>query len=318
MYANKENSVTTISKSKQNEMVLLNGSPRAFFVSGLLTASIVTAPIAVFLAAAYLNMSSLPFFSAALAVVFLLTMVSGYALRLESRLITANRLTTSLPIFTSTSFVVWAALFFILYVGNPDAMGFRELISAFFAFPLLITFAVAFLYSLAVHRIFFMILPKLVSFDYLERYYRDELNEKLLSAWDSVRRYSGKLSMLLVEFTYSHASGQEKGWPDLEAIEVMDKLTDLVRKKIRGSDEAGIKSKDKLWVLLYRTSIEDAQIPKNRLFREFETSQDLSVLRDRNKLRVSGFSLVEMTEEMKTPVDLTDKAVRELENSVKA
>ncbi len=313
----KESSVTTISKEKQNELVLLNGSPKAFLVSGLITASIVTIPIAAFLAAVYLSVPSLPSYAATTLVVFLLTFVAGYALRLESRLIAANRLTTSLPIFTSASFVVWGAVFFILYLGNPDALGFRELIAAFFAFPLLVTFAVAFLYSFVVHRVFFGALSRMVSFDYIERYYRDEFNEKLSATWDSVRRYSGKLSMLLVEFSYSHAAGQQKGKPDHEAIEIMDKLSELVRKRIRGSDETGIKSQNVIWVLLYRTSVEDAEVPKNRLFKEFETSPDLSALRERNLLKVARSSLVEMTEDMKAPSDLADKAVRELEAAAK-
>jgi len=304
--------VTTISLEKQNELVLLNGSPNAFLVSGLITASIVTVPIAVFLAAVYLSVPSLAYYAAAILVVFLLSFIAGYALRLEFRLIAANRITTSLPIFTSASFVVWGALFFILYLGNPDALGFKELLSAFFAFPLLITFAVSFLYSFVVHRVFFRTLSRRVSFDYIERFYREEFNDKLAATWDSVRRYSGKLSLLLVEFSYSHTANQQKGKPDHEAIEIMDKLSELVRKKIRGSDETGIKSENLIWVLLYRTSVEDAQVPKNRLFKEFEVSPELSVQRERNLLKVARSSLVEMTDDMKEPADLADKAVREL------
>ena len=304
--------MTSISRTKQNELLLLNGSRNDFLFSGLITAIIVSVPVAVFLAFTYLVPGALISFLITIFVLFFLTLSVGFFLRLEYRLISTSRLTTTLPFFTTTGFVVWAAIFFILYLGNPESLGFRTIIAAFFVFPLLLTFAVAFLYSIIVHRLFFRHLARRVSCDFIALYYQDELQEKLTAAWESVKRYSGRLSLMLISFSYTHTSNPQKGALDTEAIAYLDKLYDFLRKRIRATDETGIRSQDKLWLILYRTSFEEAQIPKNRLLKDFETSPDLAELRERNGLVVKSFSLVEMTDDMKEPCELAEKAEQEL------
>jgi hypothetical protein len=311
--------VSLISKAKRDELVLLHSPCGDLFIAGSLTGLALALPIAVFLLLTFKGPDPYPYIGTATLGIFVLTLSAGIFLPLEHRMITTYRLTSSFPIFPTLSFVVLTVLSFVLHFGNPDYLGFRRLLESFFVLPILITLIIAAVYCYGVRKIFFALLYRRSRLDYVSLFYRDTVSDRLAPAWDTMQRYGGGLSLLLIRFSYdSGPDGGPRSFSEAEDIELLDRTIETVKGRIRGADETGIYSRFILWVTLPHTNEKEGKIPTARLLTELEGTPRLQAYRDKRGLRVSGCYLAQAEESMLEPRDLLEKAVKGLETSGEA
>ncbi len=302
--------MTSISKAKRDELVLLNSSGKDIFLAGFATSLLITIPAAVLLAPSYGGPGSLFFIAAALGMIFALSLAAGFIMPLEHRLIATYRLTSGFPIFSTISFIVWAGVSFVLYLGNPDFLGFRKFLTTFFVLPLLVMFGVSVLYSTIVRKVFITRLYKRSRLDYVTLFYKNTILDKLVPLWESTQRYGGHLSLFLVKLAF--APGTEE-----EEIELLDRATNVCRGKLRGSDEAGIFSRDTLWILFPQTSADESLIPGRRLLEILKTTPQFEAYRNKLGFRVTGSTILEADQTMLEPEDFVAAAARALQQGAK-
>jgi len=300
--------VTNISKTKRDELVLLNSRGRDLLLAGFLTSLIVTAPLAMLLAFSYGGPDRLPHLALSLGLIFLLSLLAGIIIPQERRLILTYRLSSGIPIFSTTSFVVWAAAAFALYRGNPDFLGFRASLTTFFVLPLLVILTLSLLYSLAARRVFIALMHRRSRLDYVTLYYKNTILDKLVPLWESARRYGGRLSIFLVKIAFSTGTEEEE-------MEILDKARTLCRGKLRGSDETGIFSRDTLWVIFPQTSAEECGIPGRRILENLKNSPQLEAGRKNSGFRLIGSAILEADKTMLEPEDFVAAAAEALNRS---
>lgn len=302
--------MTSISKAKRDELVLLNSPRKDVLRAGFLTSLIVTSPLAVLLALSYGGADTLAYLLAFLASIFILSLAAGFIIPQERRLITTYRLSSGIPIFSTTSFIVWAGASFLLYLGNPDFLGFRKFLTTFFVLPLLLILLISILYSVATRRIFLELLYRSSRLDYVTLYYKNTIFDRLLPMWDANQRHGGHLSLLLIQIDFSASS-------EAAEMELLDKLANICREKLRCSDEAGIFSRDELWILFPQTSAEEAIIPGRRIQDILNNTPSLESSRNVNGFRLRGSYIVESNRSMEEPEDFVAAAVAALEQGPK-
>ena len=304
--------VTKISRSKRDELVLIHSPGKDLLAAGLVTGIALTALTAAVLLPLYRAPGSLSYLFIALATVFLLSLTAGVFLPLEHRLISSYRITSGFPLFATVSFVVWTAVSFVLYLGDPDFLGFRRLLTVFFVLPLLATFIISLVYAAAGRKIFIQILYRLSRLDFVSLFYQDSISAKLAPLWDTAQRYGGHLSLFFIRLAFA-PSWDNRSVDEEDVIEMLDRAVGVLRGRIRGSDEAGIYSREVLWVILPQTSTEEANVPTKRLLDEMRFSPRLEAYRNKRGLRVGGSFITEAAEEMLESQDLVNAAVSGLQ-----
>ena len=291
----------------QKRRILIAHEPRNRLLA--ITAAVgiaVSVPLLVAAALLYLPTGA-PFMFVLLSVVVLVGSVSlGIVLAAEYRLIVSRGIT--IPLTEAVSVMLVAVYFFVARTGNPDFFAIGPVLEASPTARFIVLLVIAPVYGRVYRLLFFSLLERGSSVDYVYFAQRPLLIEEMMPFFESSVRHGDALSLCFFGIAGT-------GRADGEAAQILPRLTADVQSGIRRLDTADRYSRSLVWFLLPRTRLEHAVVPVQRILSRIEDDTELGAAVAATGERIHA-GIGEYRDEMTEPTHLIDAAIAAFSTAV--
>ena len=298
-------------KREEIERLLLTYTSSAeLFVRAMLIGAMLTVVYAVFAAIGYFPEGDIVPFLLSLLIFLSLWTFGGLILRSEYAFIspTDSFTTFRAPLLSTLTFIVVIGTSVLLYQSSPTVFWMEPMIEVSFVLPVIVLVVGSFLFTFAFRKIYLAYLFRNTELDFYELVYAKELDRKLHLFWEYTRRYEEPLYLGLISI-YTGRSVRFK-----QRQQILEHVYKVLSNSVRKADTMGQLNSRSIWLILSRTSPEEAHIPMQRLRSELDRDQTYQQLEREHDITIN-LALSGYLDQMDAPDDLISFAEETLEEA---
>ncbi len=259
---------------------------------------VVSVPLGVLIALLYLPDGAPSVLGVLVLVILSGSATLGLVLATEFRIVETRGL--SLPLTEFVSVLLFGLYFVVARLGNPDFFAIGPVLEVSVTARLLVFLVIAPAYGRAYRLLFFSLLERGSSVDYVYFAQRPLLIEEMKPFFESSVRHGDPLSLCFFGIADTKRTDDERS-------SILIRLTADVQSGIRRLDTADRYSRSLVWFLLPRTTLEHAIVPVQRVLSRIEDDTELGAAVASNGESVHA-GIGEYREEMTEPAHLIDAA----------